>query len=69
MSTARKICPSCGKSAGVPLVNRDKELLPDDKTEKLQQGEIVCGNNAIMIDDQTRPMNIRCVSCGAEWIT
>ena len=45
----------------------DEDLLGEQVRDMIGRGEMVCGGDAISIDEQCRPMNWACLSCGHEW--
>jgi hypothetical protein len=61
------ICPSCGKSEGVPLVYGDYEYLNEGIRAKVERGEVVCGGDAIALDEGNHVLNRACLSCEWEW--
>ena len=66
MPALKTICPSCGKRQAVPLVWGNQDLLDEHSRGKIARGEMVCGGDAITIDEQGRSMDRMCVACGAE---
>lgn len=67
MPTIKETCSSCGKPGGVPLVWGDLDRIDKSDQDMIGRGEMVCGGDAIVIDEQCRPLNMVCLACGAQW--
>jgi hypothetical protein len=68
MPPIKAICPSCGKPQGVPLVWGDLDLLGENVRAIIGRGEMVCGGDAITIDEHGHPMSMECLACGFQWV-
>lgn len=67
MPAIKTTCPSCAKIQGVPLVWGDVDLLDEDLQEMIGRGGMVCGGDAISIDDAGRSSDQECLCCGTRW--
>lgn len=67
MPAIKTICPSCGKPQGVRLVWGDEDLLDVHAQDIIGLGEMVCGGDAISIDDAGRSSDQECLCCGTRW--